>query len=151
MSHVRTLLRTQVKAALDLALPTTEYSVFASRKYAWNHVVGKALVDMRFSNDQTQRREVMSNDRVHIASLYIRVQRSAEQANLDDALDADEVKIVNAIHDHAGWLNLLEEPPELLQVNFSDDSSTGAPVGAIILRFDLEYRIDMTDPETVIA
>lgn len=138
MSHIRTQLRNEFKAALDAALSSTDYAVFASRKYAWNHVVGKAIVDMRFSNDQTQNREVMSDARVHVASLYIRVQRSAEEASLDDALDADEVNIVNAIHDHGGWLDLLEEPPELLQVNFSDDASTGAPVGAIILRFDLE-------------
>lgn len=144
MAHIRTQIRQRFKAALDASLGAG-YVVFASRKFTRNHVAGEAIVDMRFLNDQTQQREVMGDERVHIASLYIRVQRSEDEANLDDALDVDEVAIVAAV-EAADWSDLLEEDPELLQVNFADDAQ-GAAIGALVMRFDVEYRIDKTNPE----
>jgi len=148
MTHIRTQIHTQVKSVLDGALPAS-YNVFASRKYSWNHKTGEALVDMRFLNDQTREEEVMSDARVHVGSLYIRVQRSAAEAALDDALDADEVVVVAAMEGF-DWSSLLEEDPEMIQVNFSDSAETGHALGAIVLRYDVEYRIDKTDPETAI-
>lgn len=149
MAHVRTTIREEFKAVLDGALPATHYRVFASRKSAINHKSEYAVVDMRFLNDQTRQAETMGDDRIHIASLYVRVQRSATEETLDDLLDIDEIKVVQAVSDH-DWTALLEESPELVQTNFSDDGSTGRILGAIVLRYDLEYRIDKNDPETVI-
>lgn len=149
MPHIRTQIRTAFKAALDAALDSS-YTVYASRKYALNIVDGEALVDMRFLNDQTQEREVMGDARVHVGSLYIRVQRVETEDALDDALDADEVAIVDAI-EAADFSALLEEDPELLQVNFSDNAGAGQAIGAIVIRYDVEYRINKSDPETAIA
>lgn len=146
MPHIRTQIRDAFKTALEAALPAT-YRVFASRKYTRNIEPGIAIVDMRFLNDQTREREVMSDARIHVASLYIRVQRAADETLIDDLLDADEVAIVAAVEGES-WLTLLEEDPELTQVNFSDDASGGQAISAIVLRYDLEYRIDKTDPET---
>lgn len=146
MAHIRTQIRQRFKAVLDAALPLADYAVFSSRHYAKNHDPTKALVDMRFLNDQTSEIETMSDDRVHVASLYVRVQRSEDEADLDDALDADEVAVVTAIMS-ATWDDLLEDEPELLQANFADDAQ-GRALGAIVLRFDVEYRIDKTDPQT---
>lgn len=146
MAHMRTQIRERFKSVLDAALSSATYDVYASRKYARNHTPGKAIVDMRFLNDQTQAREVMGDARTHVGSLYIRVQRSEEESALDDALDADEVAIVDAV-EAATWTDLLEEDPELLQVNFADDAQ-GLAVGAIVMRYDVEYRIEKTDPET---
>lgn len=153
MSHVRTQIRTEFKSVLDAALPSADYRIFASRKSAINHKATKATVDMRYLNDQTRIAETMGDSgdeaRIHVPSLYIRVQRSASEETLDDELDADEVLIVKAIAAH-DWSGFLEETPELVQVNFSDDGSTGKILGAIVLRYDLEYRINKHDPETII-
>lgn len=146
MAHIRTQIRTRFATILTAALGAG-YDVFSSRKYAVNVTPGRALVDMRFLNDQTQEREVMSDARVHVASLYIRVQRPAQETDMDDTLDADELAVVSAI-EAEDFTDLLEEDPELLQVNFSDSAEGGQIVGAIVIRYDVEYRIDKTDPET---
>ena len=146
MTHMRKQIRDAFAAALTNALPST-YDVFSSRKFARNIITGRALVDMRFLNDQTQAIETMSDDRVHVGSLYIRVQRPETGADIDDALDADEVAIVSAIESR-DWSDLLEQDPELLQVNFSDDASGGQVIGTIVIRYDCEYRINKSDPET---
>lgn len=149
MAHIRTQIRQRVKAALESGLPST-YRVFSSRKYAINHEPGGAMVDMRFSNDQTQLIETMGDERVHVASLYIRVQRSTtDETTLDDAMDADEVAVV-AIMEAINWGDLLEDEPELLQTNFTENESSGFAIGGIVMRFDCEYRIARNDPETVI-
>ena len=148
MAHVRTQIRDAFKSALEAGLPPT-YQVFASRKYARNIVDGEAIVDMRFLNDQSQGHEVMGDERTHTGSLYIRVQRSATEDTIDNALDADEVAVVTIIEDY-DWSALLEEDPELLQVNVSEDATTAQPIAAIVMRFDVEYRIRKNDPETVV-
>lgn len=153
MAHVRTQLRQEFKEVLEGVLPAAQYRIFASRKAPINHKATHATVDMRFLNDQTRQAETMDQQgdeaRIHVPSLYIRVQRSATEETLDDLLDADEVIIVKAIAEH-DWGYILEEEPELVQTNFSDDGSTGRILGAIVLRYDLEYRINKHDPEQTI-
>lgn len=154
MAHVRTQIREAFKTALEGATGAADYTVFASRKYSLNVAEDHGYVDIMIGNDQTEvARSTMGSTRkarIHTASVYIRVQRSALSDNLDDDLDADEVFVVNAIHDH-DWTGLLEEEPELLQVNFADSNdSRGVAVGTIVIRFDVEYRINYDAPETVI-
>ena len=144
MPHVRPQIRDRFRDVLTAALPPN-YDIFSSRKFKYNHVVGRVLIDMRFLNDQTAEREVMGDSRTHVASLYIRIQRSSNEEELDDALDADEVAVVSAIEAH-NFSDLLEEDPELLQVNFADEAEGGRALGAIVLRFDVEYRIEKSDP-----
>lgn len=146
MAHMRKQIRDRFKSVLEAALPSTDYTVYAARHYARNHTPGVAIVDMRFLNDQQQEIETLGDDRVRIGSLYIRVQRSAEESALDDALDADDVLITSVIMD-ADWSDLLEQEPEQLQTNFADDAQ-GAAIGALVMRFDVEYRINKSDPET---
>lgn len=148
MAHVRTQIREAFKDALETSLPAT-YTVFSSRKYARNIVDGEAIVDMKFLNDQSAGHEVMGDERTHVGSLYIRVQRSATEETIDDALDADEIAVVGVVEGH-DWSDLLEEDPELLQVNFADDASTSQPIAAIVIRYDVEYRIFKHDPENTI-
>ncbi len=154
MTHVRTQMRQAWKTALDTHLPSGEYRVFASRKSPINHKSQLALVDMRFLNDQTRAEEVMNHRdgdgaRIHVGSLYVRVQRSARENDIDDLLDQDEINIIAAVA-ATDWSDLLEEHPEIMQVNFTDDSSGGNILAGIVLRFDLEYRINRDDPETII-
>ena len=148
MAHVRTQIRSAMKSALEAGL-SSSYKVFDSRKYARNIVDGEAIVDMRINDDRSGGYEVMGDERTHTASLFIRVQRSATEATIDDALDEDEVDIV-AIVEATDWSSLLEQDPELIQVGFSDDSTTAQPIAAIVFQYDVEYRIDKSDPETVI-
>lgn len=144
--HMRSQIRERFKSVLDAALGPT-YDVYSSRKYAINVKPGVALVDMRFLNDQTQEREVMSDARVHVASLYIRVQRPASENGIDDALDADQLAVTLAV-EAEDWSDMLEEDPELLQVNFSDSAEGQQVVAAIVIRYDVEYRVNKFDPET---
>ena len=145
MAHVRTQIRDTMASVLTAALPAT-YRVYASRKYPQN-LGAKALIDMRFLNENIEG-TTMGDERTRTASLYIRCHRGAAETELDNLLDADEVAISDAIMDH-DWSALLEEQPELVQVNFTDDASGGTVIGAIVLRFDLEYRVSQFDLETV--
>ena len=145
MAHVRSQIRDMMASVLSTALGTG-YRVYASRKYPQN-LGAKALIDMRFMNENVEQ-TTMGDERTRTASLYVRCHRGATEATIDDLLDADEVAIHDAILSH-DWSDLLEEQPELMQVNFSDDASGGTPIGAIVLRFDLEYRVTQRDLEAV--
>lgn len=145
MAHVRTQIRDAMALVLTTALGTG-YRVYASRKYPQN-LGAKALVDMRFLNENIEE-VTMGDDRTRTASLYIRCHRGASEETIDNLLDADEVAISDAILSY-DWSALLEEDPELVQVNFSDDAGGGVPIGALVLRFDLEYRVSRLDLETV--
>ncbi len=152
MTHVRAQIRQAFRTALTAHLGSS-YDVYSSRKSAINHDPEKIVIDMRIMNDQVREQETMTigsdNARIHVASVYLRVQRSGREEEIDDALDEDEVKVVNAI-DLYVWDHLLEEEPELIQVNFSDDASGGYILGSMVLRFDVEYRINRNDPTNVI-
>ncbi|MDK3075143.1 hypothetical protein QO034_18810 [Sedimentitalea sp. JM2-8] len=145
MAHVRTQIREAFKTELAANLPATGYAVFSSRKFKRNHDRAKAIVDIHINNVNISQ-QTMGDDRTHIASLYIRVQRSDAEDALDDALDNDEVLLTQII-EQRDWSSLLEEEPELVQVNFAEDSDSASAIGAIILRYDVEYRIDKTNPE----
>jgi len=146
VTHIRTQIREAMQTALDTNLPAGQYDVYASRKYARNHT-GKAAIDMRFLNENITR-ETMGAERIRISSFYLRVQRSEAEADLDDALDVDEVNVIAAVV-ATDWSALLEEEPELVQVNFSSDAETGLALGGLVMRYDVEYRADYDDPETV--
>lgn len=148
MSHVRTQIRERFKAVLTATLDPAKYRVFASRKFAINSDRGVATVDMTFQNVNVEQ-QTMGDKRLHTASLYIRVQRGQAETSMDDSLDADEVAITQII-EAQDWSDLLEEDPELMQVNFTSDTEGSTAIGAIILRYDLEYRIDKTNPQIVV-
>ena len=145
MAHVRTQIRDAFKAALVAALDA-DYDVFASRKYKLN-MVDRPMVDMRFASvDITA--QTMGDLRTHTGSLFIRVQRMATGDDIDDLLDQDEVNVTAAI-EAVDWLSLLEEDPELKAVSWADDADGEVPIGMIVLRYDIEYRIAKNDPETM--
>jgi hypothetical protein len=145
MAHVRTQIRQAFKDALIDALDD-EYEVFASRKYKMN-LSERPMVDMRFASvDITA--QTMGDLRTHTGSLFIRVQRTATGDDIDDLLDQDEVNVTAAI-EAVDWSSLLEEDPELQAVSWADDADGEVPVGMIVLRYDIEYRIAKNDPETM--
>ena len=144
MAHVRTEVRNAIRAVLVTAMPGAD--VFASRKTARN-VLSRPLIDMRFLNVNVDH-DTMGDSRRHVASLYIRVQRTAAEDQIDNLLDADEVVINTALLAH-DWTGLLEEDPELKQTNWSDSSEGGQLIGAIVIRYDIEYRVSQANLETV--
>lgn len=146
MAHLRKQIRDRFATVLAAGLPSN-YDVYTMRSYALNHDTTRAVIDIKCLNDQVRQREVMSDVRVRVASFYIRVQRGETEETLDDTLDADEVLITDLI-EAEDWSDLLEEDPELLQVNFSDDSTGEYVIGSMIMRYDCEYHIDKADPET---
>lgn len=145
MAHVRTQIRQAFKHALIDALDG-EYDVFASRKYKLN-ITDRPMVDMRFASVDIAA-QTMDDLRTHTGSLFIRVQRTATEEDMDDLLDQDEVNVTAAI-ESVDWSSLLEEDPELKAVSWADDADGEVPVGMIVLRYDIEYRIAKNDPETM--
>ena len=146
MTHIRTTLRQAFEAVLASQLPTGQYQVFASRKYALN-VTAQATIDLRFQSDDIQQ-ETMGKLRAHTATLFIRCQRVAGETSIDDLLDEDEVLINQAIQSQV-WEPILREQPELVKTVFTDDASTGTVIAAIVLQYNLEYRAAIDDLETV--
>lgn len=142
MTHIRTQIRESLRDALAAAL--TGYDVYSSRKYAKN-ITTKPMVDMRFLNENVEA-ETMGSERRRTASLYLRVQRHAPETQIDDLLDNDEI-VVNDVVMSNWWDGLLAEPPEQMQVNWSDTDQGGSIIGSIVLRYDVEYRVDQIDLE----
>lgn len=144
MTHIRTQIREGLRDTLASTL--TGYDVYSSRKYAKN-LTAKPMIDMRFLNENIES-ETMGSDRRRKASLYVRVQRQAPETEIDDLLDTDEI-LVNDIVMSNWWEAFLTEPPEQMQVNWSDTDQGGAIIGSIVLRYDVEYRVDQTNLELV--
>lgn len=140
MTHVRDQIRQAVRTVLAAQLPG--FDVFSSRKNARNALT-RPMIDMRFLNENVDQ-DTMGPERRRTASLYIRVQRQLNEEAIDAALDADEIAINTALLS-ADWTGLLEDDPRLMQVNWSDDP----PVYALVLRYDVEYRVRINDLETV--
>lgn len=145
MAHVRTQIRQAFKDALIDALDD-DYDVFASRKYKLN-MVERPMIDMRFNSVEINA-QTMGDLRTHSGRLFIRVQRMATGDDMDDLLDQDEVNVTAAI-EAVDWSSLLEEEPELKEVSWADDAEGEVPIGMIVLRYDIEYRIAKNDPETM--
>lgn len=147
MAHVRTQIRAAIQAALQAGLGV-DYDIFASRKYKLN-MIEKPMIDLRFSNVDISV-QTMGTLRTHNATFFVRVQRMATGDDMDDLLDQDEVRVTAAI-EAADFSTLLEQDPELTQVVWADDADGEVPIGMIVLRYDIEYRIAKDDPETVRA
>lgn len=147
MAHVRTQIRAAIQAALQAGLGV-DYDIFASRKYKLN-MLEKPMIDLRFSNVDISV-QTMGTLRTHNATFFVRVQRMATGDDMDDLLDQDEVRVTAAI-EAADFSTLLEQDPELTQVVWADDADGEVPIGMIVLRYDIEYRIAKDDPETVRA
>lgn len=147
MAHVRTQIRAAIIAALETTLGDT-YDIYASRKYKLNMVL-RPMIDMRFSNVDVAA-QTMGDLRTHTASLLVRVQRTATGAEIDDLLDQDEVNLTAAMESF-DWTTLLEDAPELTQVTWADDADGEVPIGMIVMRYTIEYRVVKSDPETARA
>lgn len=144
MAHVRSQIRAAITAALESSLGDT-YDIFTSRKYKLN-IVPRPMIDMRFSNVDVSAQS-MGDLRTHSAALLVRVQRSATGAEIDDLLDQDEVNLTAAMESF-DWTALLEDAPELTQVTWADDADGEVPIGMIVMRYAIEYRVAKSDPET---
>lgn len=147
MAHVRTQIRAAIQAALQAGLGV-DYDIFASRKYKLN-MLERPMIDLRFGNVDISV-QTMGTLRTHNATFFVRVQRMATGDDMDDLLDQDEVRVTAAI-EAADFSTLLEQDPELTQVVWADDADGEVPIGMIVLRYDIEYRIAKDDPETVRA
>lgn len=147
MAHVRTQIRAAIQAALQASLGV-DYDIFASRKYKLN-MLEKPMIDLRFSNVDIAA-QTMGTTRTHSGTFFVRVQRMATGDDMDDLLDQDEVRVTAAI-ESGDFSSLLEQDPELTQVVWADDADGEVPIGMIVLRYDIEYRIAKDDPETVRA
>ena len=147
MSHVRTQIRHLFRDLLTAALGP-EYQVESSRKGSRN-ATAKAFVTIRATDDSTDPVETQGNARVRVASVYVRVQRAGSGPTLDDALDADEVAVSDAILG-GDWSDLLQTDPELARVSIAYSGEAGIDAGEVAIQFDCEYRVSRYDLETAI-
>lgn len=148
MSHIRTQIRHRFRDVLDTALGTG-YVVKGSRRKRPANDTGVALITVLSLNDAQNTPETMGDARVRIASIYVRIQRTGVSEALDDALDADEVVVTEAVL-ATDWSDLLEEQPESVRTMSSDSGEAGRDVSELVIQFDCEYRLDRHDLETPI-
>lgn len=142
MAHVRTQIRNAVKIVLDGILP--DHAVFEGRRYSINASELPAI-DMRYLNENSDY-GTMGDVLDREASLYIRVTRSASEADIDDLLDADAVVIEEALDGNT--LGGLTKYSSLKQTNFTDNAEGDKPLAELVLRFDVGYRTANNDVET---
>lgn len=150
MQHVRTLIRQRFREALVSRLPEETHRIFSGRISMVNHDETRTLVDIIFDEDNTLPREVMGPERVHVATFLIRIQLSAPDEQIDEAMDYQETLVVSAI-ECADFSDMLEEHPELTQASFFSDASSSLTMGLLVLRYNVEYRIDKREPTRFIA
>ena len=143
MTHLRTTIRQTFNAVLDAALSPEEYAILGARTSKRNRAE-TASVAVHFTEVNVTANS-MGDDRTHMGTVMIKVQRGAAEDELDDLLDLDEVRVTAAINNY-DWSDLLEEDPEMTQITFDRDDSTEVTIGQIALRFSVEYRIDKMNP-----
>lgn len=146
MTHVRTTIRHAFIAALEVALSPDDYAILGSRTSKRNRT-GATSIAVHFTEVNVTANS-MGDDRTHTGTLMIRAQRGADEVDLDDLLDLDEVRITKAVNDY-DWSDLLEEDPELVQITFDRADETDVTIGQIALRFSVEYRINKLNPNLV--
>ena len=147
MTHVRTIIRQRFISVLTDALPAAAYEVLGAREGKRNRTTTESLVDVRFG-DIAVSADTMGKNRDHIAQLMIRVQTEGTEETLDDLLDENEVQVCRAVY-NIDWSQLLSDEPELQQISFLRDAETETAIGVIIMQFQIEYRIDKRNPETI--
>jgi hypothetical protein len=149
MTHVRTTIRQTVCQLLGTKLPNTGYNVLGTRTSKRNRsaIDQDAVVDVRIT-DVAVTAQGMNDLRLHTATLVIQVTREGKEETLDDMLDQDEVLVTQAMS-QIDWTRLLETDPELTQITFARDGESDVAIGAIMLRYTVEYRISKNNPETV--
>jgi hypothetical protein len=149
MTHVRTTIRQTVARLLETKLPSTGYDVIGTRASKRNRraIDQDAVVDVRIT-DVAVTAQGMNDLRLHTATLMIQVTREGNEETLDDLLDQDEVLVIRAMSQF-DWMRLLETDPELTQITFARDGESDVAIGAIMLRYTVEYRISKYNPETV--
>ena len=151
MTHVRTTIRQTVARLLETKLPSTGYDVIGTRASKRNRrdTDPDAVVDVRIT-DVAVTAQGMDDLRLHTATLMIQVTREGNEETLDDLLDQDEILVTQAVNQF-DWARLLEADPELTQITFARDGESDVTIGAIMLRYTVEYRISKHNPETVRA
>lgn len=145
MPHVRTQIRSAIKAALDTAMP--DHKVFEGRRYSIN-ATEMPVIDMRYLNENSGY-NTMGNVLDREAALYIRVSRSASDADIDDILDVDAVVIEETLA--GSTLDGLVKYIGLKQTNFTDNADGDKPIADVVLRFDIGYRTTDNDVSTARA
>jgi hypothetical protein len=145
--HVRSQIRQRFVSALEASLPS-DYTVLASKHFARN-ATGTTLVDVKFVGERLVY-DTMDNTQVRTAEFAVRVQRQGAEYDMDDQLDADEVRVLESLLT-ADWSDLLEgsDPPELTEVSSGGDSSAEQVIGVYAFRFVAVYRTSPDNPEQV--
>lgn len=146
MTHVRTTIRQTFNAVLEGALSSEDYTILGTRTSKRNRD-DAASVRVNFTEVNVTANS-MGDDRTHTGTLMVRVQRAADEADLDDLLDLDEARVTDAIFNY-DWSDLLEEDPELRQITFDRSDETDVTIGQIALQFIVEYRINKLNPNLV--
>ena len=141
--HVRQTIREAI-AALVTGLNTTGTNVYQSRVYPHDtlpcltvYTISESVMDTLF--DGSQSREL---------SLVIEG-RAKANANLDDTLDTISAEVETAIMTDQ-FLNDTINLIELVQTDAEYFDDIEQPCGVIRINFRVEYRVNESDPTTLI-
>lgn len=142
MAHVRQQIREAFKTALDAALP--DHTVFSARRYSIN-ADSLPMVDMKFLNENAEF-TTLSDRQDRTASLYIRATHQASEDDIDNALDDVAILIEHAVAAEGQFGDLLIDIG-LMQTNFTDSADGDKALAEVVLRYDVVYRVRVSDVE----
>ena len=148
MSHARQQVRDAVVTAVT-GLTTTGTRVHGGRIFPLHRARLPALFVYSIEEAVDDGAEVMGLDQVRVLQVAVEVLAEAN-ADLDDSIDTICAEVETAIHADTTlggvvmWI-------EYASVEITLDEGTQKPVGAAQMTFVAQYRVDATDPTTIIT
>ena len=155
MSHARQQIREAIQSELT-GLTTTGSNVFVSRAYPVNDESLPCLKIYNGPDEMVPEASSMGDNRAYNLAIIIEVKvRPAADVddgltNYDDLLDTicAEVQAALTADDTLGGL---VKDMDLVSTEFEADDETENETGSATMVWSSLYRIDRTDPETIIA
>lgn len=146
MAHAREQIREAVVTQLT-GLSTTGSRAYKSRVYPRNAL--PCLTVYTLSESVNQDNAVLGLDQFRDLMLAVHIHaRSVE--DVDDSVDTISAEVEAALHDDTtlgGLTHWLEY--ESIEIEVADGAER--PTASAIMTFRVQYRVDATDPETIIS
>lgn len=148
MSHARQQVRDAVVTALG-GLTTTGTRVYSGRVHPLHRTRLPALLVYSLEESVAEDSAVMGLDQLR--TLVVAVEAITEaNADLDDSIDTICAEVETAIHADV-TLGGVTKWIEYTGVEIELEEGLQKPIGSARMTFRAEYRVDATDPETLIT
>lgn len=147
MSHARQQIREKFESLLG-ALNTTGSNVTASRVYTISDASLPHISIYSASEVLDEDSAVQGNKEFRTLSVVVEA-RAKRNADLDDQLDTIAAEVETAIFANPK-LDGLAKGTDLISTEIELDDEAEKPTGLMTMLFIVDYRIDRTDPTTII-